>query len=210
MLGMSLIAITLSFSLLVACSQNNMLHPTIRGVDNTQQFVLSVPLVGGVGFREDSRLLNQSTRIEIYNFVKNNPGIHFRGICNNLGLSIGVVQYHLAVLTSTYLLLVYFDGRRKRYFEPKRFGETEMKIISFLRHETIGRILAVLSQSDPILHKNLAHKLSISSQALTWQIKRLKKTGFIETVKEKMKVSYSLNSENALRVKRCLGIIGLR
>jgi len=176
-------------------------------VDGAKPFLLSVPLMFGVGFREDSRLLNQSTRIEIFNFVRNNPGTHFRDICDSLGLSIGVVQYHLELLTRSGLLSVHRDRRYRRYFESGRFGKTEITTISLLRHETSGMILAVLSERGSIFHKDLALKLDISSQGLTWQINRLRKTGFIGAVKEGMKVKYILNEEYASTVRRCLGLV---
>ena len=169
--------------------------------------MLSVPLMVGMGYNKDHSPLNQSTRMQIYTLVKNNPGIHFRGICKKLGLPVGVVQYHLGLLIRAGLLSVHRDRRYRRYFESKRFGETEMKVISLLRHETAGKILAILSGRGSVLHKDLASKLDISSQALTWQMNRLRKMGLIEAVKEGMKVKYLLNEQNALTVKRCLGLI---
>jgi len=53
---------------------------------------------------QGSSFLNQTTRVQIYNFITNNPGINFRGICNSLTLPIGVVQYHLAVLMKSGLV----------------------------------------------------------------------------------------------------------
>src|SRR3989304_10426696 len=41
---------------------------------------------------------NNSTRMEIYDFVKDNPGIQFRGICAALGFPVGLAQNHLGVL----------------------------------------------------------------------------------------------------------------
>lgn len=208
-ISIALIAIVLSFSYLaIAYSQCNNIHfATIQDVDDTQRLIFSTPLVIGASLHENSRLLNQSTRMEIYNFVKNNPGIHFRGICDNLDLSIGVVQYHLNLLTTTGFLSVYIDGRCKRYFESKIFAEADMRIISLLRHRTIKSILAFLSQSDSISHKELASRLGISSQALTWQMNRLKETGLIDATKEGMKVKYSLNEEKATTVKHCLSFL---
>ena len=205
-LSASLLVIVFAFSFFaVTYLQLNMAgSSTVSDVDNAQPLIFSAPLVLGMDFNEDSRLLNQSTRIEIYSFVKNNPGIHFRGICDNLGLSVGVVQYHLGLLTRAGLLLVHRDRQYKRYFEIKRFGETAMKMISILRHETVRRILVVLSERDSIFHKDLAVKLDISSQALTWQMNRLGKTGLVDAVKEGMKVKYLLNQENAMTVKSCL------
>jgi len=209
-LSTSLLVIVFAFSFFaVTYLQVNIVgSSTVSDADNSQSFVISAPLILGVGFHEDSQLLNQSTRMEIYNFVKDNPGIHFRGLCDNLGLSVGVVQYHLGLLTRAGLLLVHRDGQYKRYFETKRFGETEVKMISLLKHKTVRRILAVLSERDSMFHKDIALKLDISSQALTWQVSRLRKTGFVDAVKEGMKVKYILNEENAMIVKKCLDFIG--
>jgi len=206
----SLIVLVLSFSFLAIASSQaaNVCMPTIRNVDDTKQLMFSVPFIFGAGYHENTRLLNQSTRMEIYNFVKNNPGIHFRGICNSLGLSIGVAQYHLDLLTSAGLLSVYNDGRCKRFFESKIFTETDMKTISLLRHDTTRKILTDLLQSDSVFHKDLARRLGISSQALTWQMNRLRKTGLIEAVKEGMSVKYLLNEENAILLKQYLSLIG--
>lgn len=185
-----------------------MVHaPTASGVDDAQPLMLSMPLIVGAGFREDSRLLNQSTRMEIYNFVRNNPGTHFRGICDNLGLPIGVVQYHLGVLSRAGFLFIHSDKRYRRYFESKRFGEAEMKMICLLRHETVGKILAILSQRDSVFHKDLASELDVSSQALIWQINRLKKMRLVEAVKEGLRVKYFLNEENVMTVRRCLDFV---
>jgi predicted transcriptional regulator len=92
-----------------------------------------------MNLNQGSSFLNQTTRIQIYKFITNNPGINFRGICNSLTLPIGVVQYHLAVLMNGGLVSNRRDGRNKRYFESKKFSSIEMKIISVLRHETAGK-----------------------------------------------------------------------
>ncbi len=92
-----------------------------------------------MNLNQGSSFLNQTTRIQIYKFITNNPGINFRGICNSLMLPIGVVQYHLVVLMKGGLVSNRRDGRNKRYFESKKFSSIEMKIISVLRHETAGK-----------------------------------------------------------------------
>ncbi len=82
-----------------------------------------------------------------------------------------------------------------------------MKMISLLRHETAGKILSILLEKQSISHKDLASKLGVSSQALTWQINRLRKIGLIDFVTEGMKVKYLLDEEKAAMVKLCLGFI---
>jgi len=209
-LSVSLIVLVISFSFLaIASSQvGNVCMPTIRNVDDTKQLMFSVPFIFGASYHENTRLLNQSTRMEIYNFVKNNPGIHFRGTCNSLGLSIGVVQYHLNLLVSAGLLSAYKDGRCKRFFETKIFTDTDMKTISLLRHNTTRKILTDLLQSDSVFHRDLSRMLGITSQALTWQMNRLRKAGLVEAVKEGMSVKYLLNEENAILLRQYLNFIG--
>jgi predicted transcriptional regulator len=106
------------------------------------------------------------------------------------------------------LLSVYNDGQYKRYFELNAYATTDMKMVSLLRHDTTRKILTVLSQNDPILHKDLAHRVGLSSQALTWQMNQLKRTGLIEAMKEGMSVKYALNEESATALRLLLNLIG--
>lgn len=166
-------------------------------VDGHVQLTLSSALVIGTSLNGNSSL-EQPTRLEIYNYVNANPGIHFRGICNGLNLSIGVVQYHLGVLEHAGLIIAYDDGQNKRYFEST-VDSSDVALLSLLRHETAGKILFSLSQNNSVLHRDLACGLGISSQALSWQMNHLKKTGLICAEKEGVNVRYSLNpnaSEN--------------
>jgi predicted transcriptional regulator len=119
-----------------------------------------------------------------------------------------VVQYHLSILTRAGLLSIYNDGQCRRYFEANAYAETDMKLVSLLRHDTTRKILVVLLQNGPILHKDLAHRLCVSSQALTWQMNQLKRTGLIEALKEEMSVKYALNEKGATALRLLLNLIG--
>jgi len=145
------------------------------------------------GFNEASTLLNQTTRMDLYNFIKDNPGLHFRALSNFLGMPIGVLQYHLGLLVNGGLLSTHRDGRYKRYFESRRFTETEMKVISVLRNGTSGKILVALFEKPEMTHKDLALQLNISSQALSWQMRRLEKMGFVKRNVVGLNVKYSLD-----------------
>ena len=54
-----------------------------------------------------------------------------------------------------------------------------MKIISVFRHETAGKILRILHDEESASHGKLAQRLNISSQALAWNMKRLKESGLV-------------------------------
>jgi predicted transcriptional regulator len=123
-----------------------------------------------------------TTRGEIMAFILTNPGVYLREISEDLGLSMGVVQYHTWVLTKNGEVEEYRSGRYRRFFGAAKFGEEERMIISLLRQGTTGRILVALSGDQPLTHMKLAAFLGMTSQALSWQLRRLKVMGIVETV----------------------------
>jgi len=165
---------------------------------------LHSPLIQEISPNYSAHLLNQTTRLQIYNFITNNPGINFRGICNSLTLPIGVVQYHLAVLMRGGLISNRRDGRNKRYFESKKFSSIEKKILSVLRHETAAKILAILHDDESASHGKLAQCLNISSQALTWHMKQLKEESLVRGRADGATIKYSLDETHLDIIKQCI------
>jgi len=152
-------------------------------------------------------ILNSSTRLTIYNYVSGSPGVHFRGVCSGLGLPVGVVQYHLNRLTSQGLLTSRKDRRYRRYFEARRFSMEEMEVISTLRSETTRRAVSTILESPRISHGALASTLGISSQGLTWLMRRLKEEGAVRVESDCRYVRYSINDEYMETLVDCLRIV---
>ena len=169
-------------------------------INNLHPQLISIPIVVGASLHSNStQPLNQPTRLEIYSFIKANPGVHFRGICIGLGLSVGVVQYHLEVLGKSSLIASNRDGLNKRYFEANTFTKAQMQLISLVRHHTTAEILRILSENTSGLHRDIAHSLGISSQALTWQMNQLKTAGLVSAEKVGVNVIYSLKDAGTVR-----------
>jgi len=196
-----------SFLALTCAPYNHGLLSKIPKVRVDEALMLPALSFFGRGFNEASSLLNQTTRMDIYSFVKDNPGLHFRALSDYLGMPIGVLQYHLGLLVNGGLLSTYQDGRYKRYFESKRFTEAEMKVISVLRNGTSGKILVALFEKPQMTHKELALELDISSQALSWQMNRLEKMGFIKRSAEGLNVKYSLDDSVCVTVGQCAALL---
>ena len=106
----------------------------------------------------------------------------------------------LSVLERAGFITGYSDGQNKRYFEASVFTQSDMKLISLVRHETAAKILTILSQNPSVLHRDIACSLGVSSQALTWQMNQLKKTGLINAEEAGVNVKYSLNDANAIKL----------
>ena len=150
---------------------------------------------------------NNSTRTEIYDLIKDNPGIQFRGVCASLSLPVGLAQYHLGVLIKAGLVSFIRDGRYKRFFEFRKFSGKEMVTISLMRHNTAKRILQALLDKKRISHGELACQVSITSQALTWQMKTLRKTEFVLQANEGLRTIYSLDDASAPNLKKYMTLV---
>ncbi len=204
-----LITLALSVAFASVASASNM-SPTLLDVQHAgklERLTTSIPLIAATGIcNNSSHPLDQPTRLEIYNYIKNTPGIHFRGICDGLKLSVGVVQYQIQVLERNGLITSYNDGQNKRFFQVGVFTGQEMALISLTRHQTAAQILAFLSHNPSTLHRDIAASLGISSQALTWQMNHLKKAGLINAEQESINVKYTLTDINM--VKFALNLTG--
>ena len=150
---------------------------------------------------------NNSTRTEIYDFIKDNPGIQFRGVCAGLSLPVGLAQYHLGVLIKAGLVSFIRDGRYKRFFESKKFSGKAMVTISLMRHRTVKRIFEVLLDKKRMSHGELACQVSITSQALTWQMKTLRKTEFVLKANEGLRTIYSLDEDSTPMLKKYMTLV---
>jgi len=141
------------------------------------------------------------TRNSIYSLIETYPGIHFREICRELSLSIGVVQYHLKMLEEERKVTAYRNGKYKRFFEFRKFSEEEKKIISNLRHPLSLRIVAYLSENPGTSHMELANSMGVPSQLLSWHINKLRANKIIVRKTELRRTMYSVNPLKVLSVK---------
>jgi len=151
-------------------------------------------------------LLN-NTRSQIYEYITQNPGVQFRAVATALCLPVGLAEYHLGVLVRAGLLSFVRDGRYKRFFVSKRFSRREMAVICLLRHKTAKRIFEVLLCKGELSHCKLADEVAISSQALTWQMKTLRRTRFVLEVNDGKKTIYSLDVESTPTLMKHLAVV---
>ena len=182
--------------------------PSLRAVTTDPYCLLAFPITFSANVTANSQApFNNGTRTQIYNYIEGNPGVQFRGICAALSLPVGLAQYHLGVLVKSGLVSFVRDGRYKRFFLSKKFSRKEMLTISLLRHETAKRILEALLNKKQLAHGELACEVSITSQALTWQMKRLGKTEFIMQANEGLRTIYSIDEASSPLLMQSLTLV---
>jgi predicted transcriptional regulator len=181
--------------------------PSLRAITTDQYCLLALPTTCFSVSNASQAPFNNGTRTQIYNYIEGNPGVQFRGICAALSLPVGLAQYHLGVLVKAGLVSFIRDGRYKRFFLAKKFSKKEMLMISLLRHKTAKRIFEVLLNKKQLSHGELACEVSITSQALTWQMKRLGKTEFVMQAAEGLRTIYSLDEASAPLLMQYLTLV---
>ena len=75
------------------------------------------------------------------------------------------------------------NKRYKRFFAAGVFADMQKIVISEMRQDTPSKILSTLASNSSLgySHCKLAKSLEITSQALTWQITRLKSLGLMRS-----------------------------
>lgn len=151
--------------------------------------------------------LSNYTRGQIFYFINQNPGVQFRAICAALCLPVGLAEYHLGILVKAGLVSFVRDGRYKRFFVSRRFSKRDIALICLLRHKTARKIIEVLLSKRELSHGKLANEVSITSQALTWQMKTLKKSEFLLQVNDGIKIVYSLDESSAHMLAKYVAVV---
>src|SRR4030067_449451 len=85
--------------------------------------------------------LDLDRRPRIYEFLEANPGVHLRLIGKVLGMSTGMLSYHLRYMERRGLLRSEEEGHRRRYFDARAFAEAQRKIIGGLRQDVPREII---------------------------------------------------------------------
>jgi len=134
---------------------------------------------------------SESRRTQILAFIREHPGVHLRRIRRELNLAMGVVQYHLDGLEKERKIVSRRRGLYKRFYSISlMFGEKELEIMNVLAEETERDILLFLMQNPKATQKELSAYAMISPSSINWHMRRLSKSGLIETKHEAGSVRY--------------------
>ena len=180
----------------------SLMLPSAANLNNLMVF----PTSSGITATVSDSLTYNSTRTAIFNVIVANPGIHFRGISASLGISIGLAEYHLGILKKSGLVSFFRDGKYKRFFASGKFSRKEMATISLLKHKTVAEIFKILLDKPRVSHSELASRLGITSQALTWQMQNLKETTLIMQAYDGLKTFYLLSCPDTEMLTKCIAV----
>jgi DNA-binding MarR family transcriptional regulator len=123
---------------------------------------------------KEENLLKNAQRMRIFEYVKENPGKHYRAILKDLDLPMGVLTYHLNRLEKGSYIKSRQDGMMRRFFVSGR--KTEVK---FFLSEIQESILNVVKENKGISQSKIAEKIGVSRKVVNYHVNILNQAGFL-------------------------------
>ncbi len=137
---------------------------------------------------------------KVLRFIQEKPGCHLRLIKNELGISIGSVQYQLLKLEKMQRITSSRRGSYKFYFLHGVFKDNEKNLLQVLRQETAREILMFIIERKNPTQTDIVNSIGISAASVNWHIKHLIDFKVIERAKRGKytiyQLSHSIDSKN--------------
>jgi DNA-binding MarR family transcriptional regulator len=119
-------------------------------------------------------LLKHAVRSRIFDHIRDKPGAHYRAILNELGLTMGVLTYHLNVLEKAEYLRSRQDGMYRRFFVTGR--KTEVR---FFLTDIQESIVNVIRDNQGISQSRIADRINVSRKVVNYHVRILDQAGLI-------------------------------
>jgi predicted transcriptional regulator len=113
-------------------------------------------------------------RRRIFEYIIENPGMHYRGILNELDLPMGVLSYHLNRLEKAQYIRSRQDGMYRRFYT--KGPRTEMR---FFLSDIQESILNVIKENQGISQSKIAEKIHVSRKVVNYHVNILDQAGLI-------------------------------
>lgn len=127
-------------------------------------------------------ILEHPGRLEVYERIKADPGMHFMDLCERLDFGASTLNYHLRVLERNGYVTRVKDGRYVRFFDRQdgSYSRDRKVAASTLRNDTTAKIAAHIIQNPGVAQRDLAKCFGIAASTVSWHIGRLQKDGLVE------------------------------
>ncbi len=146
-------------------------------------------------------ILELENRRKIYQLILKYPGMYLREIEKELGLAVGVLEYHLKYLVKNELLSIEEEGNRIRYFAGENVSWGDKATIGLLRQKIPRRIVVHLMLNPGVKFKDVLEQFSVSKSTLSFHMKKLVDANLVEATKEGRETSYEvIDQETVARI----------
>lgn len=137
--------------------------------------------------------LEVESRRAIYQQIADAPGIHFRGLLEELEYAQGTLQYQLRWLAEDGLIEASDDGKYTRYYPAADFDEADRTVMNALRREYSRRILAHLLDEGPLSTSELSDRLDKADSTVSWHLSNLSDADLVTKERHGRSVAYEIS-----------------
>ena len=114
--------------------------------------------------------------------IKSNPGIRYRELMKQIGVTNGVMSYYLRNLEQKESVWIERTPRVTRFYSSD-LSEEEAKLVKRLRQETPKKILVALIENDQLTFQELVAKIHKSPSTTSFYLTQLVQENIIATSK---------------------------
>jgi predicted transcriptional regulator len=160
------------------------------------ELFLALKIIVMLGIRRltKNRVLDQESRMAIYDTIQKKPGMSISQISLVADINRGTAKYHLTVLEKTGKITHMSLHGNSLFFENNgTFSDLEKTIVQNLKSESKVKILEYLLESRIASRPELATALDVSGPAISWHMHHLRDDQVVLEVREGREVKYRLD-----------------
>ena len=146
----------------------------------------------------DDEVLELENRRRIFQLISKYPGMYLREMEKELGLAVGVLEYHLSFLVKKEILSTEEEGNKIRYFVMEDISYGDKTTISLLRQKVPRRIVVHLMLNPDIYFKDVQEQFNISKSTLSFHMKKLTEAGIVTPTKDGRSTSYKVEDPETM------------
>ena len=118
-------------------------------------------------------------RRRIYQYIKTNPGVHFRRMQRDLDLAVGQLDFHLNALMKKEAITKQVEGGNARYYVRDKFTPQERKAMSSLRREIPRGIVLFLLERPGSSPTDIRKRFTFTGATMSYHLRKLEKAGIL-------------------------------
>jgi len=133
--------------------------------------------------RKKKKELKLKSRREIFDFIKNNPGLNLREISRKTNIPKTTLNYHIRYMLKLEIIEIKSEGKYKLIYPKDKVGKNDKKILQLLRQEIPCLIFLHFLHITFFSQKDLCRELGISSSTANYHLKKFLDMDILEKTK---------------------------
>src|SRR2546427_8886732 len=136
--------------------------------------------------------LELQSRRRIYEFLSANPGVHLRRIGQTLGMSTGMLSYHLGVMERQGLLKWEAARHRRRYYLAQAYRPEQRIVLALLRERVPRTIMIDLATHGDRTFGDLLRVTHVTKSTLSYHLAKVVATGVVARARRERESAFAL------------------